>query len=52
MDISEGYGGRCSDVLLVEKCGFLDLVPENSYVMADRGFKNIDHMLSIRKCKL
>jgi len=28
------------------------LVPENSYVMADRGFKNIDHMLSLRKCKL
>jgi len=50
--ISEGYGGRCSDVLLVEKCGFLDSVPENSDVMADRGFKNIDHMLSLRKYKL
>lgn len=50
--ISEGYGGRSSDVLLVEKSGYLECLPENCTVMADRGFKSIDFMLEKRVCKL
>lgn len=50
--ISEGYGGRCTDILLVEKSGYLDFLSENCTVMADRGFKNIDHMLAQKKCNL
>ncbi|KAF0682240.1 Uncharacterized protein FWK35_00035585, partial [Aphis craccivora] len=37
--ISEGYGGRSSDVLLVKKSGYLECLPENCTVMADRGLK-------------
>ncbi|XP_060882127.1 uncharacterized protein LOC132953807 [Metopolophium dirhodum] len=50
--ISEGYGGRSSDALLVEKSGYLECLPENCTVMADRGFKSIDFMLEKRVCKL
>lgn len=50
--ISEGYGGRSTDVLLVEKSGYLECLPENCTVMADRGFKNIDYMIEKKKCKL
>ncbi|KAJ8670104.1 hypothetical protein QAD02_001363 [Eretmocerus hayati] len=50
--ISEGYGGRISDVLLFEICGIVNKIPENSGVMADRGFKGIDAILNEKKCQL
>ncbi|KAK2578408.1 hypothetical protein KPH14_012740 [Odynerus spinipes] len=50
--ISTGYGGRISDVLLFEKCGILDKLPDNCAVMADRGFKNIQPPLTTKKCEL
>ncbi|CAG5041675.1 unnamed protein product [Parnassius apollo] len=40
--ISKGYTGRITDVKLVEKSGFLDIVKPNSVVLADRGFKHLE----------
>lgn len=50
--ISKGFGGRTSDATIVENCGFLDLLEENTAVMADRGFKHIEQLLVQRKCSL
>lgn len=50
--ISEGFNGRCSDVLLVENSNFLNIIPKNSSVMADRGFKSIDTLLNKKNCNL
>lgn len=44
--ISTGFGGRASDLLITEVCGFLDrLPPDECRVMADRGFKNVESLL-------
>lgn len=50
--MSKGYGGRASDVVIFENCGFLDILPENSVVMAYRGFKKIETLLHKKKCSL
>lgn len=50
--ISQGYGGRTSDVCLVENCDFLNCLPSGSHVMADRGFKHIEPLLLGVGCKL
>ncbi|CAH2103320.1 unnamed protein product [Euphydryas editha] len=50
--ISQGYGGRISDVCLVENCGFLNSLPIGAHVMADRGFKHIETLLLGIQCKL
>ncbi|KAJ8671957.1 hypothetical protein QAD02_003216 [Eretmocerus hayati] len=50
--ISQGYGGRISDVLVFEICGIMDILPENSGVMADRSFKQMDAILNTKGCKL
>lgn len=43
--ISPGYGGRISDVCLVENCKFLDYLEPGAIVLADRGFKHIEQLL-------
>lgn len=50
--ISEGFGGRISDLEIIKCSGYLDVLPENSVVMADRGFKSIETLLSAKKCRL
>lgn len=50
--MSEGFNGRCSDAVIVEQSNFLNIVPENASVMADRGFKCIDTLLNKKKCVL
>ncbi|XP_014228695.1 uncharacterized protein LOC106653677 [Trichogramma pretiosum] len=50
--ISQGYGGRISDVLLFEKCGITQILPEGCGILADRGFKQIDNILNQFNCKL
>lgn len=50
--ISKGYGGRVSDVALFEECGFMDIVPKNAVIMADRGFKKIEKILYKKNCTL
>lgn len=39
--VSNGFGGRASDKLILEQSGYLDIIPENVDVMADRGFKHV-----------
>lgn len=50
--ISVGYSGRATDVMIVEDCGFLDCLPPKTAVMADRGFKEISHLLEKKQCTL
>ncbi|KAJ8913398.1 hypothetical protein NQ315_008791 [Exocentrus adspersus] len=50
--VSEGYGGRITDTQIVQESGYLNVLPRNCDVMADRGFKNIDSMLVPLNCKL
>lgn len=44
--VSEGYGGRISDINLVEQSGFLEAVPDNCTIIADRGFKHLESHLA------
>lgn len=50
--ISEGFGGRITDVQIIKSSGFLNVLPQNSVVMADRGFKNIESLLQQKSCRL
>ncbi|KAJ8946583.1 hypothetical protein NQ314_008838 [Rhamnusium bicolor] len=50
--ISTGYGGRTSDAVIIENCGFLDVIPPGVAIMADRGFKHIEHLLVTKGCVL
>ncbi|CAL1267712.1 unnamed protein product [Larinioides sclopetarius] len=50
--ISEGFGGRASDLLIVQNSGFLNNLVPGTAVMADRGFKNISHLLQQKNCNL
>lgn len=43
--VSEAFGGRTSDKEVVKSSGFLDLILEGDFVLADRGFL-IDDMLA------
>lgn len=50
--VSGGFGGRTSDAVVVENSGFLETLPPNVSVMADRGFKHIEHLLVAKGCVL
>lgn len=50
--ISKGYGGRTSDAVIFQNCGYLEVLPENCAVMADRGFKKIETFLNKKNCNL
>lgn len=50
--VSEGYGGKISDVTLVRECGYLETLEPNMVIMADRGFKHIENDLEEVGCKL
>ncbi|XP_054715697.1 uncharacterized protein LOC129225127 [Uloborus diversus] len=50
--ISQGYGGRTTDAAIVEDSGYLQMLFPQLDVMADRGFKNISHLLQQRQCNL
>ncbi|XP_063368828.1 uncharacterized protein LOC134657203 isoform X2 [Cydia amplana] len=50
--ISQGYGGRTSDKAITEWSGFVDVLPLNAVIMADRGFKEIESLLSTKNGKL
>ncbi|KAJ6642741.1 hypothetical protein Bhyg_07695, partial [Pseudolycoriella hygida] len=50
--ISEGFGGRISDLEIVKHSGYPDTSPPNSVVMTDRGFKSIESLLAEKKCRL
>ncbi|KAJ8674377.1 hypothetical protein QAD02_005639 [Eretmocerus hayati] len=50
--VSDGVGGRCSDISIVENCGYLDVLTPRCSVMADRGFKGLDTLLQEKNCNL
>lgn len=50
--VSNGYGGKISDVALVRESGYLDTLQQDMVIMADRGFKHIDVDLGEVGCKL
>ena len=50
--ISSAYGGRISDTTLFEEINILDILPANSGIMADRGFKSIQTVSSRKGCEL
>ncbi|KAF6205781.1 hypothetical protein GE061_019955 [Apolygus lucorum] len=48
----KGYGGRISDSMLVQKSGFLQVLPTSCDVLADRGFKQLERLFVGRGCSL
>lgn len=50
--VLEGFCGRTSDATIVELSQYLNKLPENCAIMADRGFKNIEHLLQKKRCVL
>lgn len=50
--VSAGFGGRTSDIVLLQKSGFLEVMPPNCTILADRGFKQVDTILNEKKIKL
>ena len=40
--MSEAYTGRMSDKALTLDCGFLDLIPKYTSIMADKGFNLLE----------
>lgn len=49
--ISKAWGGRVSDKVITQECGFLDKILPGDVVLADRGF-NVQDELAIRQAKL
>ena len=49
--ISDSYGGRASDIFIVNNSGFLNFLQPGDQVMADRGFK-IQDTLNFYQCTL
>ncbi|KAI8439065.1 hypothetical protein MSG28_012930 [Choristoneura fumiferana] len=50
--VSEGYGGRISDMYLVEQSGYLEIIPANATILADRGFKHLESHLVKKSVKV
>ncbi|XP_072158437.1 uncharacterized protein [Bemisia tabaci] len=44
--ISGAYGGRATDCNILRDSGYLEVLPRNTLVMADRGFKNVESLIS------
>ncbi|KAL0811979.1 hypothetical protein ABMA28_009377 [Loxostege sticticalis] len=44
--------GRATDVMIVQDCGYLECLPPNQAVMADRGFKDLSCSLEAKRCTL
>ena len=49
--ISKVWGGRVSDKVVAQECGFLDHIERGDVILADRGFNIVDD-LAIRGAKL
>lgn len=49
--ISKAWGGRVSDKVITQRCGFLQKIENGDQVMADRGF-NIEEDLAMCGAKL
>ena len=49
--ISKAWGGRVSDKVITQECGFLDHIEPGDLILADRGF-NVSDEVAIRQAKL
>ena len=49
--VSGSYGGRASDIFIVNNSGFLNFLQPGDQVMVDRGFK-IQDILNFHQCTL
>lgn len=50
--VSQGFGGRTSDITIVENCNFLDGLQLGTCILADRGFKHLERKLHEKGMKL
>ncbi|KAF9412224.1 hypothetical protein HW555_009209, partial [Spodoptera exigua] len=50
--VSQGFGGRTSDVTIVENCSFLNGLQPGTIILADRGFKHLEPLLQAKGMKL
>lgn len=50
--VSNGFGGRTSDVTIVENCDFLNGLQQGTVILADRGFKHLEQILHEKDMKL
>lgn len=50
--VSGAYGGRASDQEIFEASKYVDKLPNEMSIMADRGFKHIEPLLRRKKCSL
>lgn len=50
--ISIGFGGRATDKTIIENSNYLNLLPNNCVVMADRGFKQVAQLFEARNSSL
>ncbi|XP_022818861.1 uncharacterized protein LOC111362877 [Spodoptera litura] len=50
--VSQGFGGRTSDVVIVENTDFLDKLQPGTCILADRGFKHLEQILHSKGIKL
>lgn len=50
--VSQGFGGRTSDVTIVENCNFLNGLQRGTFILADRGFKHLEKILHEKGIKL
>lgn len=50
--VSGAFGERISDKDNVKESGYLQNVPQDVAVMADRGFKHVTHLLLEKNCTL
>ncbi|KAF2890500.1 hypothetical protein ILUMI_15674 [Ignelater luminosus] len=50
--ISPGFGGRTSDITIIENCNFLETLEPGTFVLADRGFKHVEQVLAQNGIKL
>ncbi|CAH2104027.1 unnamed protein product [Euphydryas editha] len=50
--VSQGFGGRTSDVTIVENCNFLKGLQQGTCILADRGFKHLEQILHEKGMKL
>lgn len=51
MFISSAWGGRVSDKVIAQQCGFLDLIDPGDVILANRGF-NIHDDIAVRGGRL
>lgn len=50
--VSQGFGGRTSDIVIVENSNFVDGLQQGDCILADRGFKHLEQTLHAKGMKL